>query len=158
MFSVTFYDDECYKGSIQGGVGPQGRWAWLSHGGQGEARQASWKRATLHSMSCKRKDIGHEQVMSVLEQLAAAKVNSSSGVPEIEFWMLGCRWMRQDLLPGTAQFEHGNSTKWDCNVINPFLKFRAHPVGSLCPTLLYIYMIILFLLKYFYLFICWIWS
>ena len=36
-------------------------------------------------MSCKRKDIGHEQVMSVLEQLAAAKVNSSSGVPEIEF-------------------------------------------------------------------------
>ena len=38
-----------------------------------------------HSMSCKRKDIGHEQVMSVLEQLEAAKVNSSSGVPEIEF-------------------------------------------------------------------------
>ena len=36
-------------------------------------------------MSCKRKDIGREEVMSVLEHRVAAKVNSSSGVPETEF-------------------------------------------------------------------------
>ena len=128
MSGCNCYGDiQCHKGICNGAMGPQRRGTSLSRGGQWEARQASWRRSILHSMTCKSKGSGHEQHHGCLRR---------AGGSPTELLLLGPgNWVLNNAVqvkeaessPSHKPTQHGNSAKWGCNLIDSFLKCCACP-------------------------------